>query len=152
MKYLFTAAMLVAGLMSFAQWTRVHQFPGPEIFSLLYKDAYGTAWDSTLRIALMNYDNRSSFSTGDSLKTKDEKIQLRVTPNPVQSYLNIYVSGTAGNVDIDLINTMGQVVGRWNNVNPVSIFHTTLSHVPAGVYTVVVVTGGSYVSKKIVVQ
>jgi Zn-dependent metalloprotease len=90
------------------------------------------------RLKQVDTDNRFRYSPVRQVRITADGVTVSVSPNPAKGVLRIYAAGTTQLADVSLLDAKGQKVAEWKRVAVGSVYRANVSHVPAGVYTVVV--------------
>ncbi len=105
------------------------------------------------RLRQTDLDQREKLSAIRQAKIKSSNIEVSVSPNPAKDQVRIFVSGTSGLSDVKLINTAGQTVKSWKQLNVTAAPATLkLEGLASGIYMLQVITPGSTSINKLIIQ
>lgn len=105
------------------------------------------------RLRQTDIDGFEKLSVTRQAKIKGTDISISVNPNPAKDQLRVFVSGTSGTTDINLVNAAGQLVRKWKQVNASSAPATLdISRLAAGMYMLQVFTAQSTTVEKLIIK
>ncbi|MEP7164876.1 MAG: M43 family zinc metalloprotease [Ferruginibacter sp.] len=105
------------------------------------------------RLRQTDIDNREKLSEIRQAKIKGSDIEVTISPNPAKDQVKIFVSGTTGSTDINLINAEGQLVRTWKKVNTGSApAILDISGLASGMYILQVLTPQSTKVEKLIIK
>lgn len=105
------------------------------------------------RLRQTDIDSREKLSEIRQAKIKGSEIEVSISPNPAKDQVKIFVSGSYGLTDLNLVNTAGQLIRSWKQVNtgstPVNLDITGLS---SGMYILQILTPQSTKVEKLIIK
>ncbi len=105
------------------------------------------------RLRQSDMDGRETLSEIRQARIKGQSVFVTVSPNPATGILKIHTSGWAGLSNVRLVNSKGQALQNWSNLNTSAApRELDISKIPAGVYLVQVQTGENVFTGKIIIQ
>ncbi len=105
------------------------------------------------RLRQSDMDGRETLSEVRQARIKRQSVFITVSPNPATDILKIFTSGWTGLSNARLLNSKGQVLQSWSNLNTsVAPRVLDISKVPAGVYLVQVQSGEDVFTGKVIIQ
>jgi len=105
------------------------------------------------RLRQVDADNREVLSTVRQVKLGRQGITVTVSPVPAKDVMNVYINGTNQAAAINLVNTQGQLVKSWSNVNAYnSAYGLDVSSLPSGVYILNITLPEENIVKKIMIE
>ncbi len=105
------------------------------------------------RLRQTDLDNREKLSAIRQAKIKSSNIEVSISPNPATDQLKLFVSGTSGLTDVNLINAEGQIVRTWKQINTTSAAATLdIRNLATGIYMLQVVMPQSTKVEKLIIK
>ena len=105
------------------------------------------------RLRQTDIDNREKLSAIRQAKIKSSNIEVSISPNPAKDQVRLFVSGTLGLTDVNLINAEGQIVRSWRQINTTSSpAALDIRNLATGIYMLQVVTPQSTTVEKLIIN
>ncbi len=104
------------------------------------------------RLRQTDIDNREKLSEIMQAKIKGTDITVTVSPNPAKDLVKLFVSGSAGTTDINLVNAEGQVVRNWKQVNTNAPVSLDIKGMASGMYILQLITPQSTRIEKLIIK
>ncbi|MDB5283304.1 MAG: hypothetical protein JWO06_2379 [Bacteroidota bacterium] len=102
---------------------------------------------------LWSLDGKSWLATAAGIQSVEDKIQLKVFPNPASDYVAIYFTNNEKqNVTATLFDMQGRQVQSSNQIITTSKMNMSLKGLPAGQYQLSLKVGSDVVSKSLIIQ
>ena len=105
------------------------------------------------RLRQTDLDNREKLSEIRQAKIKASNIEVSISPNPATDQLKLFVSGTSGLTDVNLINAEGQIVRTWKQINTTSApASLDVRNLATGIYMLQIVMPQSTKVEKLIIK
>lgn len=105
------------------------------------------------RLRQTDLDQREQISAIRQARVKSAGIEVSVSPNPAKDMVRIFVAGTSGLADINILNAAGQVVKSWKQRNVTSAPANFVTQgLSTGIYMLQVVMPGSTTVNKLIIR
>lgn len=105
------------------------------------------------RLRQEDFDGNQKLSMIRTARIDEKGTIITLTPNPTRDNVKLFISGTTGRADLNILNTQGQVVRSWKQVNataaPVPLDTRGLA---AGLYLVHIRMEGETKVEKLVIE
>lgn len=104
------------------------------------------------RLRQTDFDNQVRISSTRQGRIDHASLVVKITPNPASDHISVAIAGASGKADIDLVNSMGQVIKRWRGVNTTTTrADLDISGIASGTYLVAITIGDKKVTEKLVI-
>ena len=97
-------------------------------------------------------DNMEKLSEIRQAKIKGSDIVVTISPNPAKDQVKLFISGSTGSTDINLINAAGQLIRTWKQVNTSTVALLDISNLASGMYILQVLTPQSTQVEKLIIK
>lgn len=104
------------------------------------------------RLRQTDLDGKEKLSGIRQAKIDKQVISVTLTPNPAKNRVNVFVTGTNSPADIYIINTQGQVLRSFKQVNSTTAAPLNISGLPAGMYIVNIALPNETRREKLIIQ
>jgi hypothetical protein len=106
------------------------------------------------RLRQTDIDERTKLSVIRQAKIDESGISLTVTPNPSSiGVVNLFIYGSAGSADVQLVNMQGQLIKKWSRVNASAApAKLDVSGLASGVYMLQVLLPGKKWVEKVIIR
>lgn len=102
-----------------------------------------TAGTYYFRLKQMDIDGKETYSPIRSLVIGDEPASFQLSPNPASAELNVRRPAGGKEVNMQIINQIGQIVGTTTMSENQELLTVNIRDLPAGVYVLICQTGGA---------
>ena len=86
-------------------------------------------------------------------KIKGSGVLVTVSPNPATDQVKLFIAGTNGSANVQLINAAGQVVKKWGNISSLNGAVTLdVSALASGMYSILVITPEETTVQKLIIR
>jgi hypothetical protein len=105
------------------------------------------------RLRQTDFDGNEKLSEIRSAKIKGSGVIVTVSPNPASDQVKLFIAGTNGTANVQMINAAGQVIRKWSNLATVN-GSTTLdvSMLASGMYSLVIITPEETTVEKLIIR
>jgi len=106
------------------------------------------------RLRQTDLDSRESLSGIRQARITDNAmLEVSVSPNPASNQVKMFVFGTTGLSNINLLNAKGQLVKTWKQVDfSVEAQTLDISKIASGIYMLQLISGDVILTKKLIIQ
>ncbi|MBL7740340.1 MAG: T9SS type A sorting domain-containing protein [Chitinophagaceae bacterium] len=107
------------------------------------------------RVRCVDIDSKSSLSRIVVVSLNEPASVVRIAPNPVANELKLVINtARSGHATINLLDIKGKLVVQRSIVvnRGMNVVNTDATHLPAGVYLVQVISNGSVVTERFLIQ
>lgn len=105
------------------------------------------------RLRQTDFDGNEKLSEIRSAKIKGSGVIVTVSPNPASDQIKLFIAGTNGSANVQMINAAGQVVRKWNNVATVNGSSVLdVSTLATGMYSLVIITPEETTVEKLIIR
>lgn len=105
------------------------------------------------RLRQTDFDGHEKLSEIRSAKIKGSGVIVTVSPNPATDQIKLFIAGTNGKADVQLINAAGQVVRKWGSVSTLNGVTTLdVSALSSGMYSIMIVTPEETSIQKLIIR
>lgn len=106
------------------------------------------------RLRQTDIDSRESLSAIRQARIGEvAALQATISPNPAKGQVKVFVLGSKGLSNINLVNAKGQIVKKWNQLNCTTAPQVLdISRIAAGVYTIQVINKDAVLTEQLVIE
>ncbi len=106
------------------------------------------------RLRQTDLDSRESLSAIRQARIGEAAaLQATISPNPAKGQVKVFVFGSTGLSNINLVNAKGQVVKKWSQLNCTTAPQLLdISRIASGVYTIQVINKEAILTEKLVIE
>lgn len=104
------------------------------------------------RLRQTDIDSREKLSEIRQAKIKGSDIEVSISPNPAKNQVKLFISGSTGITDINLVNAAGQLIHTWKQVNTNATASLDISGLASGMYILQILTPQSTKVEKLIIK
>lgn len=105
------------------------------------------------RLRQTDFDRNEKLSEIRNAKIKGSGVLVTVSPNPATDQVKLFIAGTNGSANVQLINAAGQVVKKWGNISSLNGAVTLdVSALASGMYSILVITPEETSVQKLIIR
>jgi hypothetical protein len=106
------------------------------------------------RLRQTDLDARESLSEIRTARINEKAgMLISISPNPAKDLVKVFVSGSTGLSNINILDAKGQLIKSWRNINCAIAPQTLdISNIAAGVYMLQIITGNVINTQKMIIN
>jgi len=105
------------------------------------------------RLRQTDFDRNEKLSEIRNAKIKGSGVLVTVSPNPATDQVKLFIAGTNGSANVQLINAAGQVVKKWGNISSLNgVVTLDVSALASGMYSIQVITPEETSVQKLIIR